>query len=158
VDGDARESARSDGRTVIEMGHGITVYPPAEEGEPWRAVFVENGRRRYRQAASEPALAEKLAKVTERLVVEAAHMEQAGAALIAYYLSPDRHRPDRRWSRKHSDTQRRLCERFAAPVIAQLTCQDIKVAHMQEAVKRSPDRRRGRAAAPVPAGDGERRP
>ena len=145
VDGDARESVRSDGRPVIEMDHGITVYPPAEEGEPWRAVFVENGRRRYRQAASESALAEKLAKVTERLVVEAANMEQAGAALIAYYLSPDRHRPDKRWSRKHADTQRRLCERFAAPLIAQVTCQDIKVAHMQEAVN----------AAPT-AGEGER--
>ena len=145
LDGAARESARSDGRTVIEAEHGITVYPPAEGGEPWRAVFIENGRRRYRQAASEPALAEKLAKVAERLVGEAANMEQPGAALIAYYLSPGRHRPDKRWSRKHTHTQRRLCERFVAPVIAQVTCQDIKVAHMQEAVNSAPT-----------AGEGER--
>jgi hypothetical protein len=41
--------------------------------------------------------------------------------------------------------QRRLCQRFAAPVIAAVTCQDIKIAHMQQIVN----------AAPT-AGEGER--
>ena len=40
-----------------------------------------------------------------------------GPGLIAYYLNPDRLPVDRRWPRQHAHTQRRLCERFAAPVI-----------------------------------------
>jgi integrase len=129
---------RGDRREVIEMCHGITVYPPAADGAPWRAVFTEHGRQRYRQAVTEAGLAAKLAKVTERLAAEADNMERPGADLIAYYLSPNRHRPDSRWSRKHADTQQRLCERFAAPVIAMVTCQDLKVAHMQEVVNAAP--------------------
>jgi hypothetical protein len=80
VNSDARESARADHREVIEMGHGITVYPPAEDGARWRAAFLENGQRRFRQAATEPGLAAKLAKVTERLAAEATSMEKPGAA------------------------------------------------------------------------------
>ena len=44
----------------------ITVYPPREDGDPRRAVFVENGRRRYREAVTGEMLAARLAKVTER--------------------------------------------------------------------------------------------
>ena len=65
-------------------------------------------------------------------------MERPGADLIAWYLSPDRHPAGRPWSAKHADTQRRLCERFVAPVIAAITCQDIKVADMQQAVNAAP--------------------
>ena len=36
------------------------------------------------------------------------------------------------WSRKHAHTQARLCERFAAPVIAGQRCQGINVSHMRE--------------------------
>jgi hypothetical protein len=125
---------RGGGREAIGLSHGITVYPPVAEGQPWRAAFTENGRRRYRQATSESGLAQKLARVTERLAADAGNMERVGADMIDFYLSPDRHRPDRRWSRKHADTQRRLCERFVIPVIAKMICQDIKVAHMQAAV------------------------
>src|SRR5215469_7733693 len=82
LSGDARESVRSDGRTVIEMEHGITVYPPDDPGAPWRAVFTENGRRRYRQAVTEAELAGKLEKVIERLTADAANMERPGADLI----------------------------------------------------------------------------
>ena len=42
-------------------------------------------------------------------------MRQPGADLIRHYLDPDRLPFRDRWSRKHADTQRRLCERFAAP-------------------------------------------
>jgi hypothetical protein len=35
-------------------------------------------------------------------------------------------------------TQRRLCERFAAPVIGTIMCQDIKVADMQAIVNAAP--------------------
>jgi hypothetical protein len=129
---------RGDDREIIALSHGITVYPPVADGQPWRAVFIEDGRRRYRQAASESGLAEKLAKVTERLASDAGHMERPGADLVDFYLSPARHRADKRWSRKHADTQRRLCERFVAPFIANLICQDIKVAHMQRAVNAAP--------------------
>ena len=66
------------------------MYPPGVEGEPWWAVWVENGRRRYRQGATEEKLAAKLEKITERLEADAQEMERPGADLIAYYLSPDR--------------------------------------------------------------------
>ena len=52
VTGEERESVRQADRPVIEMEHGITVYPPEAAGEPWRAVFVENGTRRFRQGAN----------------------------------------------------------------------------------------------------------
>ncbi len=99
---------------VVEVECGILVYPPEEAGEPWRATFTENGRRRFRQAMTEAELAAKLAKVTERLRAGAPDMERPGADLIAHYLDPDRLPVDERWSRKHAHTQRRLCERFAA--------------------------------------------
>jgi len=115
VSGEARESARHPDRPVIELGSGIVVYPPEADGEPWRAVFTENGQRRYRQGATEEKLAARLEKVTERLRAGAANMERPGADLIAHYLDPGRLPVQDRWSRKHAHTQRRLCERFAAP-------------------------------------------
>jgi hypothetical protein len=51
---------------------------------------------------------------------------------------PDRLRADRRWSRKHAHTQRRLCERFATPVIGDVLCQDIKTWHMQQIINAAP--------------------
>src|ERR1035441_8251164 len=71
-------------------------------------------------------------------MADAPNLERPGADLIAWYLSPDRHPAARPWSAKHADTQRRLCERFIAPVLAAVTCQDIKVAHMQRAVNAAP--------------------
>jgi len=123
---------------VVEVGGGITVYPPQRGGEPWRAVFTENGRRRYREAGTEDKLAAKLAKVTERLQADAPHLERPGADLIAWYLCPDRHPAGRPWSRKHADTQRRLCARFVAPVIGAVPGQDIRVADMQQVVNAAP--------------------
>jgi integrase len=114
------------------------VYPPEEAGEPWRATFTENGRRRFRQAMTEAELAAKLAKVTERLRAGAPDLERPGADLIAHYLDPDRLPVSERWSRRHADTQRRLCQRFAAPVIAAVTCQDITAGHMQQIVNAAP--------------------
>jgi hypothetical protein len=71
-------------------------------------------------------------------MADAPNLERPGADLIAWYLAPGRHPADRPWSAKHADTQRRLCERFIAPVIAAITCQDIKTAHMQQAVNAAP--------------------
>jgi hypothetical protein len=65
-------------------------------------------------------------------------LKRHGADLITHYLDPDRLPVDRRWSRKHADTQRRLCERFAAPVIEDVTCQDIKTSHTQRIVNAAP--------------------
>jgi integrase len=123
---------------VVEVGLGILVYPPVTGGEPWRATFTENGQRRFRQGATEAKLAAKLEKVRERLAAGAGNMERAGADLIAHYLDPDRLPVDERWSRKHAHTQRRLCERFAAPVIAAVICQDITAGHMQQVVNAAP--------------------
>jgi hypothetical protein len=146
VSGEARDSARHPDRPVIELGFGIVVYPPEADGEPWRAVFTENGQRRYRQGATEAKLAAKLEKVTERLSAGAANMERSGADLIAYYLDPDRLQVEDRWSRKHAHTQRRLCERFAAPVIGTVTCQDITTSHTQQIVSAAPPPGKARPA------------
>jgi len=123
---------------VVELECGITVYPARREGERWRAVWYENGRRRQCEAVAEDKLAARLAKVTERLQADAPNLERPGADLIAWYLSPDRHPASRPWSRRHADTQRRLCERFVAPVIAAVCCQDIRVADMQQIVNSAP--------------------
>jgi integrase len=125
-------------RPVIELGFGILVYPPETDWGPWRATFTEHGQRKYRQAATEAKLAAKLEKVRERLSAGAANMERPGADLIAYYLDPDRLPVDERWSRKHAYTQRRLCERFAVPVIDAVTCQDIETWHTQQIVNAAP--------------------
>ena len=123
---------------MIELDFGILVYPPETDGELWRAVFTENGQRKYRQGATEAKLAAKLEKVKERLSAGATNMERPGADLIAYYLDTDRLPVNERWSRKHTHTQRRLCERFAAPVIGTVTCQDIGTWHTQQIVNAAP--------------------
>ena len=157
MSGDTRESVRQPDRPVIELDFGILVYPPETDGEPWRAVFTENGQRKYRQGATEAKLAGKLEKVRERLQADAASMERPGADLIRHYLDPDRLPARDRWSREHAHTQRRLCERFAEPVIGTVTCQDIKTWHTQQIVNAAPtagegDRVHGMLSALVAAG------
>jgi integrase len=133
------------------------VYPAREEHGRWRAVWHENGERRQCEAASEEKLAARLAKVAERLEADAPNMTLRGADLIAFYLSADRLPVQRQWSRKHAHTQRRLCERFAVPVIGAVLCQDITTRHMQQIVNAAPtlgegDRVRGMISALVTAG------
>ena len=120
------------------MECGVTVYPARSEGGRWRAVWYEAGARQQCEAATEEKLAPKLEKIVERLHADAPNMRRPGADLIAHYLDPDRLPVHNRWSRKHTDTQRRLCERFAAPVIAAVTCQDIKLGHTQKIVNAAP--------------------
>ncbi len=132
--GGTGRAATRGGGPVIELECGVTVYPARKEQGRWRAVWHENGERQQCGAASEEKLAAKLEKVTERLEADAPNMTLRGADLIAFYLSPDRLPVQRQWSRKHAHTQRRLCERFAAPVI----CQDITTGHMQQIVNAAP--------------------
>jgi hypothetical protein len=106
-------------------------------------MWYENGKRRQCQSATEEGLAARIEKVTVRLTADAPGMECPGADLIAYYLSPGRHPAGRPWSRKHADTQRRLCARYLAPVIAGLACEDIKTGHMQAAVNAAPTAKEG---------------
>jgi 3-mercaptopropionate dioxygenase len=68
---DASVTSSGDGRPVIEMACGVTVYPAREDGDRWRAVWYENGQRRQCESLSEHALAVKLEKVTQRLVADA---------------------------------------------------------------------------------------
>jgi len=82
-------------------------------------------------------MAVKLEKVTE-LAAGATCMERPGSDLIAHFLDPDRRPARRAWSRRHADTQRRLCQRFVAPVIGAVTCQDITPGHMQQIVNAAP--------------------
>jgi integrase len=143
-------------RAVIELEFGILVYPPRPEPEQaggkrrrarWRAVWYEDGERQQCQSVSEEKLAAELEKVKVRLEADAPNMRRPGADLIAYYLDPDRLPPDGQWSRKHAHTQRRLCERFAAPVIEAVTCQDIKMRHVQKIVNAAPTAGEGTRAA-----------
>jgi integrase len=134
---ETRSATRGDGE-VIELELGITVYPPRDKGGRWRAVWQENGVRQQCESVSEVKLTAKLDKVRQRLAMGASHMTRPGADLIAWYLNPDRLPVADRWSRKHADTQRRLCERFAAPVISTVTCQDIAVSHTQQIVNAAP--------------------
>jgi hypothetical protein len=64
--GRARAAIRGGGE-VLELEHGITVYPAREEKGRWRAVWYEEGQRRQCEGFSEEKLAAKLEKVTERL-------------------------------------------------------------------------------------------
>jgi integrase len=137
ANGTGRAATRGGGE-VVELGYGITVYPAREESGRWRAVWYEDGKRQQCEAGTEQKLAAKLEKVTERLEADAPNMKLPGAALIAHYLDPDRLPADERWSRRHADTQRRLCERFAAPVIDGVTCQDIKTGDTQKIVNAAP--------------------
>src|ERR1700750_2502556 len=121
---ETRAATRGDGE-VIELDLGITVYPPRDKGGRWRAVWHEDGERQQCESVSEEKLAAKLEKVRQRLAMGAANMTRPGADLIAWYLNPDRLPVTDRWSRKHADTQRRLCRRDAAPLIGAVTCQDI---------------------------------
>jgi integrase len=127
-------------RESTDEGYGIVVYKPRPwiAEDPFRATYTEGGRRRYLQATTEALMAAKVMKVRERLAADAGCMDRSGADLVAYYLSPSRHPVDKRWSRKHADTQRRLCERFVAPVIAAVTCQDITKPDMQQIVNSAP--------------------
>ena len=133
--GTGRAATRGSGDVIdLEYGileYGITVYPARGEQGRWRAVWYENGWRQQCEAAGEDKLAARLEKVTERLQADAPDMKLPGADLIAHYLDPDRLPAHERWSRKHTDTQRRLCERFAAPVIGAVTCQDIETGHIR---------------------------
>jgi hypothetical protein len=114
------------------------VYPPRDKGGRWRAAWYEDSERKQCESVSEEKLAAKLEKVRQRLAVGASNMTRLGADLIAWYLNPDRLPVERRWSCKHADSQRRLCQRFAAPVIGAVTCQDISASHTQKIVNAAP--------------------
>ena len=138
VAGAGTRAATRGGGVVLELDVGITVYPPRDEGGRWRAVWHEDGERRQCESVSQGKLALKLEKVRQRLATGASGMTRPGADLIAWYLSPDRLPVEARWSRKHADTQRRLCQRYAIPVIGAVTCQDITAGHAQRIVNAAP--------------------
>jgi integrase len=154
--GNGRAATRGGGE-VLELECGITVYPARSVGGRWRAVWYESDERQQCEAATEEKLAVKLEKVKVRLEADAPNMKKPGAALIAHYLDPDRLPVSERWSRKHAHIQRRLCELYAAPVIAAVACQDVKTGHVQKIVNAAPtagegDRVRRMISAFVTAG------
>jgi hypothetical protein len=105
-------------RPVLELGFGVVVYPPREEGGRWRSVWYEDGQRRQCQSLAEDQLAAKLEKVKARLALDAPNMARPGADLIGFYLDPDRLPIDRRWSRSHASLQQSLCERVRSTLSA----------------------------------------
>lgn len=114
------------------------MYPPRSSGGRWRAVWREDGKRKQCESVSQDRLNAMLDKVRERIVTGAPNLTKPGADLIAWYLNPDRLPVEEPWSRKHADTQRRLCEKYAAPVLAGTICQDITVAQAQAIVNAAP--------------------
>src|SRR6185312_4803685 len=132
-----RAATRGDGE-AIELDLGITVYPPRQDGGRRRAAWHEDGERQQCESVSEDKLAARLEKVRQRLSTGAASMTRPGAGLIAWYLNPGRLPAEPRWSRRHADSQRRLCQRFAAPVIGAVACQDITAGHAQKIVNAAP--------------------
>src|SRR5258708_2539511 len=78
ANGTGRAATRGGGE-VIELEHGITVYPAREEPGRWRAVWYENGVRQQCEAVEEAKLAARLEKVTERLAAGAPNMKRPGA-------------------------------------------------------------------------------
>jgi integrase len=136
--GGSERAATRGGGEVITLDHGVTVYPARRERGRWRAVWDEDGTRQQCEAATEEKLTAKLEKVMVRLEADAPNMAKPGAALIAHYLDPDRLPVRKRWSRKHAHTQQRLCKLYVAPVIGAVTCEDIKIRHMQQVVNAAP--------------------
>jgi hypothetical protein len=92
-------------------------------------VWYENGRRRQCQSTTEAVLAARVEKITARLAADAPGLEAPGTELIAHYLSPDRHPAGRSWSRKHADTQQRLCHKYLEPVLRR-DVQRVEVDHV----------------------------
>jgi hypothetical protein len=82
----------SGGRSFIETGEGIVVYPPRASGDRdrWRAVWYEAGQRRQCEASGEDRMAAKLRRVTERL---ASGADLAGVTSAA--AKPVRNRGDK---------------------------------------------------------------
>ena len=129
-----------------EGHHGV----PGPRGRgPLAGVWYEDGVRRQCQAASEERLTAALEKVAVRLTADAPNLQRPGADLITWYLLARRRPADQAWSRKHADTQRRLCERFLLPVLGELVCEDIRVADMQRALNAAPTAGEGVRPAPV---------
>jgi hypothetical protein len=131
---ETRAATRGDG-DVMELDLGITVYPPRDKGGRWRAVWHEDGERQQCDSVSQDKIGESQAAAFHG---GAANMTRPGTDLIAWYLNPDRLPVAKRWSRKHADTQRRLCQRSAAPLIGAVTCQDITAGHTQRIVNAAP--------------------
>lgn len=65
-------------RLVIDWEFGVTVYPARWEGDRWRAVWYEDGRRRHCEARTEDGLAARLELVAVRLAADAPNMERLG--------------------------------------------------------------------------------
>ena len=131
---------------------------PASEGGRWRAVWHEDGQRQQCEAATEEKLAAKLEKVKVRLEADAPKMRQAGRRPHRPLPGP-RPAPGQRavvaQARAHPAAG--CAQRFAAPVIGAVTCQDIKTGHMQQIVNAAPtagegDRVRRMISALVTAG------
>ena len=114
---------------ILKTLEGITVYPPARPGNPWRAVWYDlDGRRKYRQAADEDALAHKLDPVKRRLAgLPDLHRFQtaSGADLVAHYLSPDRMPAGKPWSGSYRADQERLAHKALA-VIGSMPCPNLE--------------------------------
>src|SRR5260221_994613 len=65
VSGERREGTRGEGRVVVEVAGGITVYPARHPGDWWRAVGYEDGTRRQCQSATEAGPATRINKITD---------------------------------------------------------------------------------------------
>ena len=62
---ETRAATRGDGE-VIELDHGITVYPPRQAGGRWRAVWYENDERQQCESVSEESFRRSWARSESR--------------------------------------------------------------------------------------------
>lgn len=94
---------------VIVTPEGITVYPPLDQGKPWRAVWYDpDGTRRACRATSEANMAIKLEPIKARLVHNAHRCEAPVSELVAHYLGPGRRPVSKQWaeSTRYTETRR----------------------------------------------------
>lgn len=132
IGGAARQGRRG---PVWDLGDGVVAYPPPDPAGSWRAQWRDaDGGRRACRADTEQQLATKLDPLLRRLRGEPELGSATGAQLVDWYLSPDRHPPDKPWSRSHLAGQQRLCLRFLLPVIGALSCDRITLADLQQSV------------------------
>jgi hypothetical protein len=110
---------------------------PTESPQPSRGAVS----RARKAAAAKPKPASRVAGVETRAATRGdGEVIELDLGITVY---PPRDKGDRlpvadRWSRKHADTQRRLCQRYAIPVIGAVACQDITVSHAQKIVNAAP--------------------
>lgn len=90
----------------VEVAEPASLALSVRPGYPWATANPRSALSSVAQGPI-PLVGAPLEKITERLEADAPNMRRLGADLIAHYLDLDRLPVEKRWSRRHADTQRR---------------------------------------------------